>query len=207
MDKYHLFLKMLNVLIITMIIISLLAIIVTEYNAATNYIIKFSKDAFAFWCSLFSPFAPLFSGTLVLLSISVALNTYVKSKYMDECAKLVKLREIFAQEPYKTVLHKLDREYGEWKDYDSFNKVEESGSQVTVWQKNEYDINHYLGMLEVLGTLIQKDIISMEDFRVHFGYCLDVVVYNPFLMEYIQVKDQENWHSLNDLIESYRKYR
>lgn len=125
---------------------------------------------------------------------------------MDECAKLVKFRERFAQEPYKTILRKLDREYGEWKEYDSFNKAYESDSRVTVWQKNEHSINHYLGMLEVLGTLIQKDIISIEDFRVHFGYCLDVIIENPFLMEYIQVKDRKHWISLNDLIEVYRKH-
>lgn len=206
LDKYLLFQKILNVFVIIMIIISLLAIVVTEYNAVKNYSVVLNKEAFEFWCSLFSPFSSLFSGTLVLLSISVALNTYVKSRYLDECAKLVHFREIFAKEPYKTILCKLDREYGEWKEYDSFSAVDESDSHITIWQKNENDINHYLGMLEVLGTLIQKDIISMEDFHVHFGYCLDVVIENPFLMEYIQVKDREHWHSLNELIELYSKH-
>ena len=51
-----------------------------------------------------------------------------------------------------------------------------------------------------------ESVISIEDFRNYFGYCLDLVIEQKSLMEYLN-NDDDYWRELLKFTDLYKKYK
>lgn len=84
----------LAIAVILMIGMSLKAIVLTFFNDAFPCKFTCTKDGMLTFLDFFKPFYPLFSGTALLVTLYVALTTYIKSKQVEAVKGLQELRKM-----------------------------------------------------------------------------------------------------------------
>ena len=187
---------------IVMAFLAILAVVVVIFGECAKYPFAITPDGIKYFLSHFKPFESLLSGSVIVLTLSVALNTYIHSKQVDAVNSLTNIRELLATEDNMLIhellenaddviaiqkgdgikLEKLKREYFE-KEYYVNNKVK---------------VFNYLGILELSNIYLDKGIISETDFMSQFGYRIENVFDNSFLKKEIE-KDASYWQVLIDL--------
>lgn len=173
-------------------VLSLLAIIYTLCNAAAEYYIDlFSKQSYITFIQLFAPFTSLFYGTIITATAYVALMVYRKSQKVEEGQALRDVRIMFNSSENIEVHNKLING-GEWHNPTSLEKA---------WndEATRAKIFNYIGTLEFVYLLIEKDVISLDTAKKQFGYRVNEIEHNKRLMEYL-LNEKDCWTDFFALI-------
>ncbi len=158
--------------------LSLLAIVYTLCNAAAEYYIDlFSKQSYVTFIQLFAPFSELFYGTIITATAYVALIVYRKSQKVEEGQALRDVRMMFNSSENIEVHNKLING-GEWHNPTCLEKA---------WndEATRANIFNYIGTLEYVYLLIERDVISLDTANKQFGYRVLEIKYNKRLMEHL----------------------
>jgi hypothetical protein len=183
------------VLLIISIVLIVLTIIAVIYTFLESFKLDkdFSKQGFIYFIDLFDSFKTLIAATFIIIPVYIALETLISNINNQEGKALLDLRHLL-NEPENLEIHKkLRGESGDWAD--GIPQTEKDNNDT--WRK----IDNYLGILELINILLDKNVISKENFDNQFGYRVDNVFENRDIKEYLD--DYENkeiiWKELFNL--------
>lgn len=199
-DKIKLYIhkngKLLFVLCIAMwimIVISIIAITFTLCQKCFPCSLSCTSDGIAYFLSMFDPFKHLFSGTILLLTIYVALVSYVSNKKLESVRALQDLRKMLMTID-NVRIHDL-LEYDDDNEVDKVKKIVEFQREFADRQGCVYN---YMGILELSKIYLDEGIINKEQFRDQFGYRVENIYANPLICEWIK-KNPCYWNTLDAL--------
>ena len=187
---------------IVMAFLTLLTVIVVIFGECAKYPFAITPDGIKYFLSHFKPFESLLSGSVIVLTLSVALNTYIHSKQLDAVNSLTNIRELLATED-NMLIHDLLENADDMMVISKGDKTNKEMAKREYFEK-EYYVNNkvkvfnYLGILELSNIYLDKGIISETDFMSQFGYRIENVFDNSFLKKEIE-KDASYWQVLIDL--------
>jgi hypothetical protein len=202
----------LKVTAIVLTILSVWAILISLFDKSCDYYLSLTLDGTVCFLSFFEPFYPLFSGTIIALTLFVALSTYRTGKHVEAVAGLVKIRELLISEENmkihdflenandKILVNNEERKDENIKELlDKENKItKEEYFEYIYFPQNKVNVYNYLGILELSNIYIQTGIISESEFMSQFGYRVENVFENRFLKNIIDIQSKY-WQELYDL--------
>jgi len=173
-----------------MIALSTAAIVLTLFQKCCYCTFTPTLDGITYFLYQFKPFYPLFSGTFLLITIFVALVTYVHSKKVDAMKALQDLRNMLMIGDNMEIHDLLEYEKEDEKEKHDLFKEKFAKRQGTIY--------NYIGILELSKFYLDEDIISVEQFKDQFGYRIENIYANPMICEWIK-KHPEYWRTLDAL--------
>lgn len=168
---------------IMLVILSGIAIVRIFVDECIHHTLSVDLQGLLNFLSFFKPFYSLFSGTIITLTLYVALCTFIRSKKVDAVESLVHIRELLSSTENMDIHSMLETGTESFEEYYSKHKVH---------------VYNYLGILELGNIYLDKNIISEEDFMGQFGYRIENVFNNQFLKKEIE-NDKTYWQVLLDL--------
>ena len=178
------------VAMIIMCVISIIAITLTLFQKCFPCYISCTSDGVAYFLSMFKPFYPLFSGTIMLMTIYVALISYVRAKKVEAMKALQDLRNMLMKDDNVKIHDLLECEKENEKEKQKSFEKEYATRQGTVY--------NYLGILELSKFYLDEGIISVDQLKNQFGYRIENVYANPLICEWI-MKHPGYWRTLDEL--------
>lgn len=176
-----------------MLILSLVAITLTLVYECFPLPLDLSSQGMANFVGMFKPFYPLFSGTIMVITIYVALSSYVQSKKVEATNALQKLRNMLMTDDNMRI-HEL-LEYDEENSDEKENKINDFEREFSNRQGCVYN---YLGILELSKFYLDEGIIKKEQLKDQFGYRVTNAFANPLIYKWIK-EDSSKWQTLYDL--------
>ena len=176
-----------------MIAISVLSILFTLFQECFPCPFLWTSGGIANFLSQFAPFEHLFSGTILLMTIYVALASYVSSKKTESMRALQDLRKMLMTDD-NIRIHDL-LEYDDDSQTDKENKMVDFQCEFAHRQGSVYN---YMGILELSKFYLDNGIITKEQFQDQFGYRVENIFANPLVYQWIS-KYPDHWETLNAL--------
>jgi hypothetical protein len=173
-------------LAIVLTVCSIIAIIFVVIDASEQEW-SFDKNGMAHFLTLFQPFQILLASTFIVIPAYIGLETLISKFHYQEGEALLNLRKLLS-EPENLEIHKnLRGESGAWA-----KGIPEKDYTKDPWRK----VDNYLGILELINILIDKDVISMKNFNNQFGYRVKNVHVNKDIRKYLAKYDNVVWIDL-----------
>lgn len=122
----------------------------------------------------------------------VALQTYIKSKSVDEVNVSLKIRELLRTQECKEVYQNID---------DMNNHLV---SNVTEIENYDHKLDEYLSVLEQVYPLYINGVISEEQVIRQFRYRIDSLVKDEYVMKKIEQDEKPFWTDLVSLINKFK---
>ena len=138
------------------------------------------------------PFRAIFSALLILLPIVIALETFHKNVNAQECQSLLELRKELSNNSNMTKHRELQKDYED---------ITTNNISINPEKYANSEIDNYLGTIELINIYLKKEIISEKEFHNQFGYRIDYIFNNQYLMNYINSEHYVVWANLHELIE------
>ena len=176
-----------------MIAISVLSILFTLFQECFPCPFLWTSEGIANFLSQYAPFEHLFSGTILLMTIYVALASYVSSKQTESVKALQDLRKLLMTDD-NIRIHDL-LEYDDDNETDKEKKRENFRKEFADRQGCVYN---YMGILELSKFYLDNGIITKEQFKDQFGYRIENIYANPLISQWIN-KYPCYWETLNAL--------
>lgn len=153
-----------------------------------------NKQGLVYFLSLFDSFKALLASTFIIIPVYIALETLISNINNQEGKTLLDLRTLLNTPENLEIHKKLRGESGDWANGIPQKEKEDKDT----WRK----IDNYLGILELINILIDKNVISGENFDNQFGYRIDNVFHNQDIKEYIESYQNKDiiWKELLSLI-------
>ncbi len=166
------------VLMISVILTSMTVIaIVLVLKESCNLDFSFSNQGLINFIGLFNPYKTLLTATFVIIPVYIGLESLISNINNQEGKSLLDLRNLL-NEPENLEIHKkLRGETGDWANGIPANEKDNKDT----WRK----IDNYLGILELINILLEKNVISRENFDNQFGYRVNNVFENKDIKEYL----------------------
>jgi hypothetical protein len=186
------FRKILLTISIILILLSIIAVVFTILDSI-NLDLALNKQGFIYYLNLFDSFKTLLAATFIIIPVYIALETLISNINNQESKALLDLRGLL-NEPENLEIHKkLRGESGDW----AMEIPKREKDNKDTWRK----IDNYLGILELINILIEKDVISKENFDNQFGYRVDNVFINHDINEYLDSYENKEivWKELYSL--------
>ena len=181
---------MLKIIMWVMTALSICAIALTLFQDCFPCPFCFTSKGMANFLSMFEPFYPLFSGTILILTIYVALLTYTHSKKVDAIKALQDLRNMLMQGDNVRIHDLLE--------FDEFDKQQKQNNFELEFRMRQGTVYNYMGILELSKFYLDEGIISKEQFIDQFGYRVENLYTNPIISKWI--KESPNcWETLEAL--------
>lgn len=155
--------------------------------------LSIDKEGFNNFMGFFKPSLNLLTVTIITIPVYIALETLISSINNQEGKALIDLRKLL-NEPENLEIHKkLRGSSGDW----SIKIPQEEFDNKDTWRK----IDNYLGILELINILIEKGVISKENFNTQFGYRIDNVFENADIRSYLEGYEKHEivWKELYSL--------
>jgi hypothetical protein len=127
---------------------------------------------------LFEPFNALLAATFIAIPVYIGLETFLSSINNQEGKALIDIRKLLNESDNLEIHKKLRGTSGEW----ALGIPQAQINDLDTWRK----IDNYLGILELINILIEKEVISKENFNSQFGYRVDNVQTNPDIRNYLE---------------------
>lgn len=138
---------------------------------------SFNSQGFIFFISMFEPYKILLTATFIIIPVYIALESLISNINNQEGKALLDFRALLNETDNLDIHKKLRGDSGIWAN--GIPKEEKDNKDI--WRK----IDNYLGILEMLNILIDKNVISQENFNNQFGYRVDNVFNNVSITKYI----------------------
>jgi predicted membrane protein len=168
---------MLLTILLILIIFSIIGVVLTLLDCK-NLELSITREGFLYFIRLFEPFNSLLTATFIAIPVYIGLETFLSSINNQEGKALIDLRKLL-NEPENLEIHKkLRGTSGEW----AMGIPEEQKNDLDTWRK----IDNYLGILELINILIDKDVISKDNFNSQFGYRIDNIQSNQDIKDYLE---------------------
>lgn len=176
------------VIVIVMMFISVVLLFLTSLNFyKEGYSIDLTLKGLKTYFNAMSAFSWVYSATLTLLPISLTIISILHNVNSNETSALLDIRNALNQKDNIEVHDNLRGTTGKWVE----NKIIEAEN----WRK----IDNYLGTLELAKILIDKGVISKDNFKRQFGYRVHNVVANKEIVHKIE-SEKTYWQDLLELI-------
>lgn len=192
-EKKNRVLFFLSVTMWTMITLTVIAILFTLFKICFPLPLSLTYQGIINFLSKFVPFHSLFSGTIMLMTIYVALASYLRSKQLEAIKGMQDIRKMLMTEDNMRIHELL-----EW-DNDEEKKQKENIFK-SEFEKRQGVVYNYMGILELSKIYLDEGIITIEQFKEQFGYRIDNIYNNPLIKKWINF-DPNNWQTLNALHE------
>ena len=182
----------------SILLISVLFLVILSFILKGDFCFYCDSDcSFSNWVlhvlSILHPFRAIFNALLILLPIVIALESFRKNVNAQECQSLLELRKELGNESNMKVHTKLK------KDYDEIVKNGALKNYENLEDENSA-LDNYLGTIELINIYLKKGIISEKEFHNQFGYRIDYILKNQYLMTYINSEHYIVWANLHELI-------
>lgn len=176
-----------------MIVLSVLSIAFTLFQECFPCSFDCTSNGIAYFLSKFYPFEHLLSGTILLMTIYVALASYVHGKKTESIKALQDLRKMLMTTENIRIHDLLE--------YDDDNETDKQ-KKISEFQKEFADrqgcVFNYIGILELSKFYIDEGIINQEQFKDQFGYRIKNIYANPLICKWLN-KYPCYWKTLNAL--------
>ena len=138
---------------------------------------------------------------VAIYTLRIALKTSERNVSAGEMTAIVALRELFYQDGNLKVHAIITKEYNALL-AKSENKTNENAKRTNpnVQQpflseaEKECALNNYIGTLEVAYLMVEKGVITIDDFKNLFGYRLIALYNSSFYNDYISKAPE--WHAI-----------
>lgn len=148
------------------------------------------SEHFYHWAELF----------IITFTLSVAVQTYQRSKKVEEANMLINLRKLLMSKDNMTIHKKL---LGQFDSKDCTNdSISKSDS---FWNSHLAEVYNYLGTLELMDILLEDDVLTEEDFRQQFSYRVEDVADDESLQSFLKKENSSYWTRLNKLINKVKQ--
>lgn len=190
--KYSLKLFRIILLSVT-IILTTISLIIFLSILSSSFVLRFQYDinGVVNFLALFNPFKEILAATFITIPIYIGLETLITNLNSQEGKAILDLRILLASNDNIEIHNKTRGPNAEW----SIVIPNEELNDINTWRK----IDNYLGTLELLNILIDKDLISIDSFNNQFGYRVDNIYYNVPIKEYIDNYPTDTWSELHKL--------
>lgn len=174
---------------LTLILLSISAIVLTVLDSY-KLNLTINKQGFIYFLSLFDAFKTLLAATFIIIPVYLALETLISNINNQEGKALLDLRGILNEPESKEIHIKIRGQDCDW------------GNGIPQYEQNDANtwrkIDNYLGVLELINILIDKNVISIENFNNQFGYRVNNVFQNQDIKDYIDntVNNEVTWKGL-----------
>lgn len=188
----QIFRKLLLVISIGLILLVIISVILTIKDSICLPI-SINKQGLIYFIQLFDPFKTLITSSFIIIPIYIALETLISNINNQEGRALLDIR-VLLNEPNNLEIHKkLRGESGDWAN--GIPKKDKENKDT--WRK----IDNYLGILELINILIDKNLLSVDNFNNQFGYRVDNVFYNKDIQKYLTTycNGEDTWKELYNL--------
>lgn len=159
-----------------LIILSIISVVFTVHDSV-NLELTIDKQGFIYYLKLFDSFKTLLTATFIIIPVYIALETLISNINNQEGKALLDLRVLLNESENLEIHKKIRGTSGDWANGMPQNEKDEKDT----WRK----IDNYLGILELLNILIDKNVISKENFDNQFGYRVDNVFNNQDIKAYL----------------------
>lgn len=199
----NIFRRILLSISIILLFISFLSVVFVLIEAS-QYQLSPNNIGFQFFLSLFEPYLPIITTSIIVTTAYIAIETLkshneqlILNKSVEEGRALLDIRVLLNKKDNLEIHQNIRGNSGAWSNGIPSKIAEQSGT----WRK----VDNYLGILELINILINKKVISIENFHNQFGYRVDNVRNNKDIMKYLKKYAEENgnniWGELFDLFE------
>ena len=138
---------------------------------------------------------------VAIYTLRIALKTSERNVSAGEMTAIVALRELFYQDGNLKIHAIITEEYNA-KDMNSASTPNNVVDKSRPYDPKRFDsadeeecaLNNYIGTLEVAYLMVEKGVITIEDFKNLFGYRLIALYDSSFYDDYIS-KDPK-WHTI-----------
>lgn len=154
--------------------------------------LSFTNNGFINLLNLFKPFETLLAATFIIIPINLGFSTFISNLNNQEGKVLLELRNFLSTNENLEIHQKLRGASGAW----SPNMSIEDFKNKDTWRK----IDNYIGIMELINILIDKGVISYENFNSQFGYRVKNIYDNPEVMNYL-IKSKEYNKNFFSLLE------
>ena len=137
---------------------------------------------------------------VAIYTLRIALKTSERNVSAGEMTAIVALRELFYQEGNLKIHAIITEEQNAKTDFENKpnNPMDDSHSyypeRFGSADEEECALNNYIGTLEVAFLMVEKGVITIEDFKNLFGYKLIALYNSSFYNDYISPKPE--WHAI-----------
>ncbi len=138
---------------------------------------------------------------VAIYTLRIALKTSERNVSAGEMTAIVALRELFYQDGNLKIHAIITEEYNALL-ADSKNKINENAKKTSVNDPKTFNsnaekecaLNNYIGTLEVAFLMVEKGVITIDDFKNLFGYRLIALYNSSFYNDYISPNPE--WHTI-----------
>jgi len=200
----NIFRKILLCISIILLFISLSSVVFV-FIEASNYQLLLNNFGFQFFLSLFQPYLPIITTSIIVTTAYIAIETLkshieqlIMNKVAEEGKALLEIRILLNEKDNLEIHQNIRGNSGLWSNGIPMPAYKEPDT----WRK----IDNYLGILELINILINKNVISLESFNNQFGYRVDNVLKNIDIMSYLKGYTDEKGNSIwNELFDLFKK--
>ena len=192
-------LRALSAFMWTMICLSCGAVVFTIFQEAFYCNLSLTAKGIAYFLSMFEPFRHLFSGTIMLMTIYVALASYTRSKKIEAIKALQDLRSMLMEKDNVRIHDLL-----EYEEDDTSEKEKKLNDFKNEFANRQGCVYNYLGILELSKLYLDEGIISIEQFNDQFGYRVENIYANPLICKWIN-ESHHYWRTLDSLKQLIQK--
>ncbi len=187
-------LKLFRIILLSVtIILTIISLIIFLSILCSSFVLKFQYDinGVVNFLALFNPFKEILTATFITIPIYIGLETLITNLNSQEGKAILDFRILLTSNDNIEIHNKTRGANAEW----SVAIPNEELNDINTWRK----IDNYLGTLELLNILIDKDLISIDSFNNQFGYRVDNIYYNVPIKEYIDNYPTNTWSELHKL--------
>lgn len=186
----------------SILLISVLFLVILSFILKGDFCFYCDSDcSFSNWIlhilGVLHPFRAIFSALLILLPIVIALETFHKNVNAQECQSLLELRKELSNNSNMTKHRELQKDYED---------ITTNNISINPEKYANSEIDNYLGTIELINIYLKKGIISEVEFHNQFGYRIDYIFKNQYLMTYINSEHYIVWANLHELIELRKNF-